>query len=545
MLPRMIERRPAGRGRSGVPSRLVLWALPTVWAVMAVVWSVRAAGHIPDDMYITFRYAWNLAHGEGFVFNPGERVFGLTNPGHGLVLALLHAVTRVPVHTLAVAVFAVGLWTAAVLIWREGLRRGAGVETAIGATLVLSASYLWVAAGSEPAPVLGLLAGSAVLAGSARGGASGRWRSSRLDLVSGALAGLAVWYRPDAVIGVAALGVLLWVERRRPPWRWALAAAGVIGLGLVAAHLWFGSFGPDTLEAKRAMAEARGDAGIETFTGPIAFWGRATGVLHRHFGSGWLLLVGLGIAGLWPLFARGGLAVRTLVTYGVGVAVGYPLLGVSFFHWYSVPPAVVMLLGAGALAGAFGKAAADAVFPGRGALRPPLGVLAGALVLALPLASFLPRVGLWLGSEASNSRYDTFRDAGIWIREHSDPDDRIAYGEIGNLAYWSQRPLDDLLGLVTPEAIPYVRVSDGVGAFLRRPPEFFIDHPANPHPGIVSRPWFVAGYEEVARIPQPIGGGPPAIVYRKRPDAELPPPRKPWVPRNRRGADRGGGGGGG
>jgi hypothetical protein len=517
---------------------------------MAGVWAVRAAGHIPDDMFITFRYAWNLAHGEGFVFNPGERVFGLTNPGHGLVLALLHAVTRIPIHTLAVVAFAAGLWAAVVLVWREGLRRGAGVETAIGATLVLSASYLWVAAGSEPAVVLGLLAGSAVLA---ERRPAGRWRSSRLDLVSGVLAGLAIWYRPDAVIGVAALGVLLWLERRRLPWRWALAAAGTLGVGLVAARLWFGSFGPDTLEAKRAMAEARQDAGLHTFTGPIAFWERAAGVLHRHFGSGWLVLVGLGIAGLWPLFARGGRAVRTLVAYGVGVAVGYPLLGVSFFHWYSVPPAVVMLLGAGALAGAFGKAAADAVFPPQGAgplsaLRVPLGVVAGALVLALPLATFLPRAKLWLGSEASSGRYDTFRDAGIWIREHSEPDDRIAYGEIGNLAYWSQRPLDDLLGLVTPEAIPYVRVSDGVGAFLRRPPDFFIDHPANPHPGIANRPWFIAGYREVARIPQPHGSGPPAIVYEKRPDAELPPPRKPWVPRHQRGAGdrpaRGGGRGG-
>lgn len=544
----MIERRPP----AATSVEVFVWALPVAWAVVAVAWSVRAAGHIPDDMYITFRYAWNLAHGEGFVFNPGERVFGLTNPGHGLVLALLHAVTRIPVHTLAVAVFAVALWAAAVLVWREGLRRGAGVETAIGATLVLSASYLWVATGSEAAPVLGLLAGSAVLAEWRPGG---RWRSSRLDLLSGALAGLAVWYRPDAVIGAAALGVLLWVERRRPPWRWALAAAGTIGLGLVAARLWFGSFGPDTLEAKRAMAEARQDAGFESSTGPVAFWGRATGVLHRHFGSGWLVLVGLGIAGLWPLFARGGRAARTLVAYGVGVAVGYPLLGVPFFHWYSVPPVAVVLLGAGALAGAFGKAVAEAVFPGRDAetgrgahplraLRAPLGIVAGALVLALPLATFVPQAWLRFGSEARGSRYDTFRDAGIWIREHSEPDDRIAYGEIGQLAYWSQRPLDDLLGLVTPEAIPYVRVNDEAGVFLRRPPEFFIDHPANPHPGIASRPWFIAGYREVARIPQPYGSGPPAIVYRKRPDAELPAPRKPWVPRDRRperAGDRGGG----
>ena len=45
-------------------------------------------GAATDDIYVTYRYAWNLAHGLGFTFNPGERVFGLTDPGVGLLLAL-------------------------------------------------------------------------------------------------------------------------------------------------------------------------------------------------------------------------------------------------------------------------------------------------------------------------------------------------------------------------------------------------------------------------------------------------------------------------
>src|SRR5262245_8954649 len=31
-----------------------------------------------DDAFIVYRYARNLAHGAGFVFNPGERVEGVT-----------------------------------------------------------------------------------------------------------------------------------------------------------------------------------------------------------------------------------------------------------------------------------------------------------------------------------------------------------------------------------------------------------------------------------------------------------------------------------
>ncbi|HWR98315.1 MAG TPA: hypothetical protein VN317_07805, partial [Candidatus Methanoperedens sp.] len=36
-------------------------------------------GWMQDDAYITFRYARNLAGGQGLVFNPGERVEGYTN----------------------------------------------------------------------------------------------------------------------------------------------------------------------------------------------------------------------------------------------------------------------------------------------------------------------------------------------------------------------------------------------------------------------------------------------------------------------------------
>jgi len=37
------------------------------------------AGWIIDDAYVSFRYAHNLVHGRGLVFNPGERIEGYTN----------------------------------------------------------------------------------------------------------------------------------------------------------------------------------------------------------------------------------------------------------------------------------------------------------------------------------------------------------------------------------------------------------------------------------------------------------------------------------
>jgi hypothetical protein len=47
----------------------------------------RCGGAALDDFFITYRYALHLAGGQGFVFNPGQRVFGLTNPGLAILLA--------------------------------------------------------------------------------------------------------------------------------------------------------------------------------------------------------------------------------------------------------------------------------------------------------------------------------------------------------------------------------------------------------------------------------------------------------------------------
>jgi hypothetical protein len=496
----------------------------TAWAGLCALLAVRLAGYAPDDMFISYRYAWNLAHGEGFVFNPGERVFGLTNPGHALMLALLYGVTGVPVHLLGGMVFAAALWAVAVLLWLDLKRRGAAWEAALGGTLVLGSSYVWAAAGSASAAVLAFLAGAAVLV-------------ERRPATAGLLAGLAVWYRPDAVLGVAALGLLAWLERRRLPWRFALAAGGLVLLGAGAAWLWFGSAWPGTLEAKRIMVASR----EVSWTGAERFWAGAAPLLARHLGPAWLLLVALGIAGQWPLFARGGRAARTLVLYGTGIAVAYPLLGVPYYLWYTVPPVVALLYGVGGAVAGIVRAGAAALAGEAGsqgyALRHRLaaagGGLAAALLLAVPVLSFAERSSSRFQAFVDGNHYDTFRRAGQWIRDNSLPEERIAYGEIGNLAYFSERPVDDLMGLVTPQALPYVAAADPNGAFLLRPPDFFLDHPANPHPGIAHTPWFARAYYPVASFPDPRGPG-EATVYRKYPDAELPPPRPPREPPPRR-----------
>src|ERR1700733_14661069 len=59
------------------PLHLVLGLL--LPAVLLVVNMARVGSFTIDDAYISFRYARNLAHGLGLVYNAGEHIEGYTN----------------------------------------------------------------------------------------------------------------------------------------------------------------------------------------------------------------------------------------------------------------------------------------------------------------------------------------------------------------------------------------------------------------------------------------------------------------------------------
>src|SRR4051794_10095595 len=63
---------------------LACGALLVLWAY--TVWTHR--GSPSDDAYVTYRYARNLAEGNGFVFNTSERVQSTTTPLLTIMLAL-------------------------------------------------------------------------------------------------------------------------------------------------------------------------------------------------------------------------------------------------------------------------------------------------------------------------------------------------------------------------------------------------------------------------------------------------------------------------
>ncbi|HSK78726.1 MAG TPA: hypothetical protein VLQ45_19885 [Thermoanaerobaculia bacterium] len=492
------------------PPRGLLTAAGFVWTALAAAAVVRFRGWTVDDFFITFRYAENLARGHGFVWNPGERVFGVSDPGLGLALALLHFVTRLPIQWIASALFGAALAGVSLLLLREGAASGRRLETLLGGSLVLTSAFLWVNHGAAAPMTLLVLLAAATLADSRP------W-------VAGILAGSAVWIRPDAGVGVVILLLLLLLETGRLPWRTGLAAAAVIALGLLGAWLWFGSILPGTVEAK--VTAARGDP--YAATGAEGFWGRGTILLRRHVGPLWLLVAATGVAGLAPFLRHMRRLGRLTALYGVALAVLYPALRVPFASWYTVVPWIAVLYGLPFCVAGLAREVAASPAAGRRWGRAVAGAgFAAAAVLGIFLVQGALRssVRVYKGF-APPERLLVYQQAAEWLALRSRPGDSVAYVEIGVLGYYSRRPLEDQMGLVTPRVVPYLARNDPAGGFLTKPTDYVIYHTRLGMAPIVRAPWFAGAYEEVARF---AGGGPRnrqfLVIYRRRPGALLPAP---------------------
>jgi hypothetical protein len=483
-----MEVRSTSSARPETP-RAVLLAAAALWLVPAVYAAWRLGEKSFDDFYITFRYAWNLAAGHGFVFNPGERVFGTTAPGFGLLLALLTRLTGLSIPWLGTLAAAAALPAIALLLlWDSGAR---WPEALTAGSLVLTCHYIWVQHGSEVPFTLALLLAAAALAG-------------KRPVLAGLTAGFAVWCRPDALVGAALLGLLLWRERRRLPWSYGAALTAVVAAGLAAARLWFGQLLPHTLEAKRAQALVQGAA----WKAGAAFWPEALAQIDRLYsGDRALLLAVVGGLGLAVVWLRGGRVLRLLAANAAALAAAYPLLRVPAYTWYMIPVVVALLYGAGFLAGEMGR---------RLSRNRALAIGIASLALA---ALFLPIV-LRTGREALRPRafprFTLYERTGAWIRDHSAPEDEISYVEVGTLAYFSDRPVEDLVGLVTPRSLPFLLRNDMLGAFRDHPTTFLIHHEklASFTDPIIHHRWFRRRYEEVHRE-QMRAPGEALVVYRR------------------------------
>ena len=451
-----------------------------------------ASGFPLDDSWIHLHFARNLAEGAGFAYNPGVPVAGSTAPLWTLLLGAA-SVLLGPSLLAAKALGIAAAIAAAVLTRHAAVAWGAPAVTALAASVALawSGPLVWGALSGMEVTLAAALVAAALLA------------HARDQTAWCAFAvALAVLARPESLLLVPLLLVARPVDVRR------LAVFTLITIVVLTPAVWFsmvtvGSPMPATATAKVEggllgwLADVR-EPWRQLLIGRP--WEFALAWLRWLASINWLLPLVL-VPGIWVAWKRQGRALGmvaiALVAHPLGMAWLAPYRDPGFQEGrYSIQflPLVFLL-------GALGLSA----LPWRRA------AIVAVLVLALvPLGGAADRYA-W-GVQNINAMQVHL---GHWVKDNVPPTSRIALNDIGAIAYVSRRPVIDLMGLVTPDIIPYRRQGEpGVIRYVaERCPDYVIVFPTW-FPQMTARP---AALEPIYRVRlerNEVSGGPEMVVYR-------------------------------
>jgi hypothetical protein len=406
-----------------------------------------------DDPFITYRYAQNLAAGNGFVYNPGERILSTTTPLFTLLLAALSPLWNDLPH-LANLISALSMAIGGLFLW--DLARSWKTPWVGWAALFLYPLFPLIVTtfGSETPLYLAFCLGAFA------------FYARRNYNLAACLAALAVLTRPDGILAPAVLAVDYWIRVRRPiPWTAILIFSGLLLPWFLFAWIYFGSPLPVTLAAKQHQ-------------GAMAISQRfAPGLLTvlRPYLKQWYFWIELGLALLGVIWMIWHARIWLLfLSWTALYFIGYTVLGVSRYFWYYAPlaPGFLAVVGLGI----------TAIFDVWTNHRPSSTRLlwwicfGGIVILALGQG-----IHLWRMRAVSNPRLLAYQAAGDWLRDNTPVTARVGALEIGAIGYYAQRPIIDFAGLIQPEVAAYIDrdttyAGSALWAVQRYHPEYLVLH---------------------------------------------------------------------
>ncbi len=454
-----------------------------------------------DDGYISFRYAYNLAAGNGLVYNPG-----VTPPVEGytefLWVLLLAAGQRLGLSPEFLSqALTIGAGTTLLLRVHASAQRQFGRSPApVWITTLLCATCVPLAVWSTSGMGTLLFVLACFLTLDYLIGFPGGPR-----LLPACVAACAtVLLRADGALWVAFVGIAGFVcaiWNKDKAWARTAVALSAAGLAVFLLHtLWrwnyYGDWLPNTARAKM---------GVSSFTLMRgAHYVASFGLVFPGLLIAWVATPILGCRHLHPANWIAWLSVPVMVGYSVFTGGDFMCFG-----RFLLPCLPFLLL-------AFGASMARHLEPDRKADAP-----AGVRPLVLSLAGVVLALGLppawnqactseaWLESmafrynarkpdgsilirterqqwRAMKTRAQEWKQLGRAVAFHTDPQDSVVAGAIGALGYFSSRRLFDQYGLVSPEVLLANKPVDLKPKDWRSPghdgqgaPTFFLDQNPN------------------------------------------------------------------
>ncbi len=433
-------------------SRLALPALVLLFGAETLLF----IGWIPDDAFICFRYAANLADGAGPVFNAGDRVEGVSNPLWTVILGLLTAAGLETTGTAVVLSLLCAIFSV-VLAWKlfeisifptgeprrvgsedvdtpraEERRRFLGLRTVLALGLIASLPMVFYAtSGLEThAELMFLLLGALYHLKARTGGNPKHIWYSQLAFLAVAL------LRPEGILFLLLGAGFIFVGSRaagrvRKSLPVLLVPLVLFGLALFSKTTYYGSFVPNTYLAKPGASLV--------YLAPL--WRGLVYLVRFFLVSGLVLILPLCAIAFAENKRRYSVvffSAIVLVQLGFIVLVGGDVLR---FDRFTVPFTPFLL--ALALPG-FVR------LDGFAQVRSRKLPVAGAIICVLLMAGLNGgRVYLALNKlcihDWMNSR--VHRNVGLYLQQALAPGASVVTNEVGAIAYTSGLEVYDMIGL--------------------------------------------------------------------------------------------------
>jgi hypothetical protein len=501
---------------------LLYRVLPYIIGFTALVARLVPGVRTIDDAYITFRYAQNLLLGHGLVYNPGEAVLGTSTPIYALVMSILGFFTgggQAPFPTLALIVNGIADGLTCILLVRLGqalgYRRAGIAAAAIWAVAPWSVTF---AIGGMETSLLILL-----------GTATFYFYSSGKLVIAALCASLSLLTRPDALLFVLPLALErlrnllingIFIPRSRSELIREIGAFTLPGLLWTAyARLTYGSPIPNSVSAKVAAYRIPPEAGLVRFIQHYAtpFLG------HLTLGTWW---IGLGVILFPVLFILGASKlvrdnIRTwpLMAYPWLYLLVFAIANPLIFRWYLSPPLPLYFLG---------------IFIG--GERVSIDLKSKLPIYILGIAALILTINGWTlhpdhgpNQPAPDMAYIElellYQEVAEQLRPKLIAGQTVAAADVGAMGYFTQAPILDTLGLISPEAVAYYPLPENAHVINYAipseliqdlKPDYLVILEVYGRNTLLKDPLFLEQYELLQKVSTDIYGSEGMLIFRRR-----------------------------
>ena len=421
-----------------------------------------------EDAYITYSYAKRISSGEGYIFSKGDNpVLGTTTPLYTLVLAAL-ALLGCPPHVSSpiIGIFSHGF--VAVVIFFIVLNIFNHRLLAITASIFWSFSLaIFFRTGGMETPLYLLLLSIFTLVEVRQ----------PMFLLSAILLGLMLLPRPETLLLIA-IWIYFWIVEKNYVLKAIqniLVISAVCAPWLIYSYFTFGSVIPNSISAKIATCHDQDIVSIDHF------------VYYFVSSKGFLYFLILGIAlGISKISRQSKGMIPLLIWFPLFYAC-LKFGSAPDFAWYYAPPMfLIPILVASAIEVLVDFWADKKVF------------YIGSVILFVITAGYWFRVNIECTESLrrSSTSMTIHKEMALEINKHCLDGDVIAAMEVGNLAYWTNCKVIDLIGLTSPECVEKLK-DVGIHAMIRQyDPRFIVT---------VGQDFWGTGYQVVKTFPYWIG----------------------------------------